>query len=365
MAPRKILQLLIGVLVVVAGACAHADVPNRFNRETWQEAVAKKRVDVDFAVYPFDATPEMESWVREALRGHTSLSVTGQLEVLQDAMFGNEFDFNYEDDLTLTASEAFRQRRGNCMAFTALFIALSRSAGMPTFLMTVRRAPSIDREDDLVVVNRHVVAGYRTSQEVEVYDFYVTSSTPFLHQRMVDDVMASAMYHNNLGGAAIRSDELELAIRHLETAATLAPDWSPAWVNLGVARFRLGDTVAAVEAYQRALEVEPNSPSAFANLAYVYRQTGRDEEAEMALQAAAQRTRNPFTLIAMADAEMVRGDLAGAGRYLRKAKRSYRKEPEVYDALARLSRLKGDPDKARRYVERADKLRRREAEESN
>jgi Flp pilus assembly protein TadD len=132
-----------------------------------------------------------------------------------------------------------------------------------------------------------------------------------------------------------------------------------------VARFRREDTVGAVEAYQKALEVEPNSPSALSNLAYVYRQTGRDEEAETALRAAAQRTSNPFTLIAMADAEMVRGNLDGAGRYLRKAKRFYRNKPEVYDALARLSRLQEDADKARRYGERAEKLRRREAKKQS
>jgi tetratricopeptide (TPR) repeat protein len=297
------IQLVAATLLVAAGGCAHANGPGHYGLQDWSGAVAKKHIDPEFAVYPFDTTPEMEAWVDEALRHYSGLAVKSRLEMLQSAMFASDFDFSYEEDLTLTASEAFEQKRGNCMAFTALFIAMSRSVGIPTFLMTVRRAPNVDRDDDLVVVNRHVVAGYRSSHDVEVYDFYVTSSDPFMYQHVVDDLMASAMYHNNLGGAAIRDDQLELARRHLETATLLVPEWAPAWINLGVARFRSDDIDGAVDAYQQALAIEPNSSSALTNLAYVYRHLGRDEEAQTALQAAAQRTRNPFTLIAMADAD--------------------------------------------------------------
>jgi Flp pilus assembly protein TadD len=358
----KFLQCAAITLLVAVGGCAHASNKSYFGQSDWSEAVAKKRIDADFAVYPFDTTPEMEAWVNEVLRRYSSLALKSRLEMLQSAMFASEFDFSYEEDLTLTASEAFEQKRGNCMAFTALFIAMSRSAGIPTFLMTVRRAPNVDREDDLVVVNRNVVAGYRSSHDVEVYDFYVTSSEPFMYQRVVDDVMASAMYHNNLGGAAIREDQLELAKRHLETATVLVPEWAPAWINLGVARFRSDDTNGALEAYQQALTVEPNSASALTNLAYVYRYLGREEEAQTALYAAAQRTRNPFTLIAMADAEMIRGNFDRANRYLRKAKRLYRTEPEVYDALARLARMRNEQSRAKRYADRAAELRERELE---
>jgi Flp pilus assembly protein TadD len=287
-----------------------------------------------------------------------TLGPFGQLEALQYSLFDrNEFQFEYDEELTLTGEQAFVERRGNCMAFTALFVALARSVGIPVVLVSVSRTPEVDKEGGLVVVNRHVVAGYRAPDQMRLFDFYITSSTPYVHQRVIDDVSASAMFHSNLGGAAIRNGDLDVALYHLELAAGLAPEWGPAWVNLGVARSRGGDRDGALQAYEEALRVEPDNSSALTNIAYVYSEMGLETEARNALKAAAQRTSNPFTLIAMADSEMLRGNFGEAHRYLRKAKWWYRGEPEVYDALARLALREGDQDKADRFVRRAAELR--------
>ncbi len=354
---RHLWHAAVGATLVAGLGCAHAGT-GHFNRDSWTREITKKDVDPATVVYPFDSTPDMEAWAREAVKRYAHLGSTSQLEALQTAMFDSAFDFTYDDDLTLTAAEAFRERHGNCMSFTALFIAMARSTGIPVFLMSVRRAPNVDLDQDLVVVNHHVVAGYRTAHKVIVYDFYVTSSAPFIQQRAIDDVMASAMYHNNLGGLAIRRGDLARASRDLAIAAALAPDWAPAWVNTGVARFRSGDADGALQAYDRALEADPNNSSALTNIAYVYRQLGREEEAENALRAAAHSTTNPFTLVAMADLELVRGNVGGASRYLRRAKRWFPREPAVYEALARVASAKGDGRREANYQARAAELRR-------
>ena len=248
-------------------------------------------------------------------------------------------------------------RHGNCMSFTSLFVALSRSLDLPTFLLSVRRQPEVIKDEGLVVVNRHVVAGFRAPNKVYIFDFYVTDTSPYLSQRVIDDLEASAIYHTNIGGYAIRIDDLDEAVRNLELAVVLAPRFAPAWVNLGVARSRLDDEEGAFEAFQSALEVEPGNSSALVNLAKLYREQGRSDEAETAIRAAAEGTRNPFTLIAMADVEMTRGDVESARQYLRRARWWYGKEPDVYHALARLARLEGDEEKAVKYSERAVELR--------
>jgi Flp pilus assembly protein TadD len=128
-----------------------------------------------------------------------------------------------------------------------------------------------------------------------------------------------------------------------------------------VAHYRQGDAERAFADYQRALEVEPGNPSALGNMAYIYRDQGRDHEAEVALRAAAQQTTNPFTLIAMADAEMARGRWGAASRYLRRARWWYGTEPEVYLAMARLAQRRGRPAEADRHLRRAADLERRQA----
>lgn len=352
---------LMWLVPLLLASCAHTGSVDQMAVSEWARELERRGVDPAAAVYPFSTSPDMERWVEKVLRTHLGDGGLGMLGVLQDALFSADFDFAYDTQLTLTAAEAFATRRGNCLSFTSMFVAMARSAGIPAFLMSVRREPEVDRDGSLVVVNRHVVAGYRgASSEVHIFDFYLTTSGPYIQERTIDDLTAAAMYHVNLGGDAIRRGELDEAVRHLVIATTLAPDWAPGWVNLGVANYRQGDAGAAFADYQRALDAEPGNPSALGNLAFIYRDQGRKREAEVALRAAAQQTTNPFTLIAMADVEMARGRLGTAGGYLRKARRWYSDEPEVHLALGRLAERRGDQAKAERHRARAAELGRRE-----
>jgi Flp pilus assembly protein TadD len=354
---RLVVPFALALLGAVA-SCAHAGTDDLSGAREWQREIARRGVDPDVAVFPFATTPEMERWASELLDGHPGDSGLAKLVAIQEALFDSGFDFAYDSEQTLTAAEAFELRRGNCMSFTALFVAMARSAGIRTFLMSVRRDPEVDRDDDLVIVNRHVVAGYRGgASQVTVFDFYITTAAPYVQRGIIDDVTATAMYHTNLGAEAIREGALDRAIRNLEIATALAPDWAPGWVNLGVALARSGSVERAFDAYGRALEAEPQNSSALANLALLYRQQGLQREAETALRAAAHQTTNPFTLIAMADSEMMRGRFSAAARYLRKARWWYGDEAEVYDAMARLAALRGNQVAAAKHGRRAAELR--------
>jgi Flp pilus assembly protein TadD len=345
------------LLLIAAPAVAGRD-QRSFGYESWREEVMDKGLDPDEVVFPFHATEEMRTWTIEKVNQINVTSSLKKLHLLQEELFRNEaFRFEYDENLTLTAEEAFESGRGNCMAFTSLFIALSRSVGIPTKLVSVRKIPDVDLDEGLVVINRHVVAGFQSADRLHNFAFYVTSAAPPMQQRIIDDVHASAMYHTNLGGAAIRNDRLSDAQKHLKIATILSPTWSPGWVNLGVARARMNDTDGALEAYKTALEIDPENSSALTNMAFIYREMGLEDEARTALQAAAQHTSNPFTLIAMADVEMVRGDFDKAQRYLRRAKWWYRDEPEIYEAMARLARYTGNEDKVESYTRKALDLR--------
>jgi Flp pilus assembly protein TadD len=359
--------VFVAVSLAVAGQVCGDSRPEIFGYEAWHQAIQELDVDPTEVVYPFQVSEEMEAWAAEKLQGFQSQSPEIKLEILQRSFFDpGEFEFEYDVVRTFTAEEAFEARHGNCMSFTSLFIALSRSQDLDTFLMSVKRQPEVIRDGGLVVVNRHVVAGYRSPSKIHIFDFYVTDSSPHITQRVLDDLEASAIYHTNIGGAAIREGDLQEAVRNLEIAVALAPRWAPAWINLGVANTRLDRIDEAFFALERALEIEPGNSSALVNLAKIYQEQGRAEEAETAMRAAAESTRNPFTLIAMADVEMMRGDLDQARQYLRRARWWYGREPEVYNALARLERLEGDEEKAAKHLRRAAELfdqRRRETEE--
>jgi len=357
--------VVIAAMLALAGQLCAGSGEAVFGFDAWRQAVAELDVDPNQVVYPFHVSDDMEAWAEEMIRGHQSQRPEVKLEILQHSFFdAGEFEFQYDVVKTLTAEDAFAARHGNCMSFTSLFIALSRSLGMETFLVSVKRQPEVVKDGGLVVVNRHVVAGFKAPSKVHLFDFYVTNTSRHVTQRVLDDLEASAIYHTNIGGAAIRAGDPEEAVRNLEIAVALAPHWAPAWLNLGVARARLDKTEEAFAAFQRVLEVEPRNSSAFVNLAKIYREQGRAEEADTAMRAAAESTHNPFTLIAMADIEMLRSNYEAASQYLRRARWWYGKEPEVYLALSRLARLEGDDAKAQKFAERATTLKLKSMEES-
>lgn len=355
---RRLLVFLTALaLVITTSEVASQENRSAFSYERWADEVIRKGLDPAEVVYPFEASREMVSWAEGVLDEARGLGEGQKLARLQQAMFeGDAFDFAYDDDRTLTARDAFSARRGNCMSFTALFVAMSRSMGIQTFLIEAQRDPEVGREDGLVIISRHVVAAYRSGGQVSVYDFYLSSAAPFASGLVVDDVLASAMYHANLGGAALREGKLEEALRNLEITTALAPDWTVGWVNLGVTMAHRGDVDGAFAAYRRALEIDQGNSSALNNMSYLYSSLGRQAEARVALRAAAQETESPFTLVAIADSELQLGNDSEAARYLKMAKRRYPREPEVYMGKARLAQKMEKPNRAKRYLRKAEML---------
>lgn len=354
----KVTTAAVSLLVLVASlGCRSTGLSVSQTYEArWRKGVLAHGVDPKLVVYPFEATPQMLEWAKQVDPPASGDLV--RLARLQRALFDTgEFQFIYDGNITATAADAFETRRGNCLSFTSLFIALSRGLGMKTSLVTVQRKVEVTHEEDLVVVSRHVVAGYSLAGELYLYDFYVASDEPYIRRRVVDDVTASALYHTNIGSLALKRGDYLGALSNLDLAARLAPGIGAVWVNLGVARRRLGDLTGAARAYERALKNDPGDPSALTNLAYLYRLQGHEAEAKAALQAASKGPSSPFTLIALAGVEEVQGHLKEARHHLLRAKRGYRHVPEVWDALARFASRRGELKRAARYRKKAEKLR--------
>ncbi|MEE4271045.1 MAG: tetratricopeptide repeat protein [Thermoanaerobaculales bacterium] len=357
----KRISLLIILVLASAAVAAAGGAGNAFDYDAWRNEVAALGLDPDEVVYPFHATPQMRAWAEQAVGPVGSSESSLRLANLQRAFFDEgAFEFSYDDARTLTAERAFAERRGNCLSFTSLFIAMSRSLGIPTYLMAVTRDPVVDRDGGLVVVNHHVVAAHGSGPQVAMFDFSFLSEAPVVGRSVLDDVRASALHHNNLGANALREGLLGPAGRHFGTATRLAPEWPAGWVNLGVFRVRAGDVDGAFEAYRRALAINPQYSSALNNLSILYGNLGRHDEARVALLAAAQRGASPFTLITLADSEMARGDLRSAEGYLKRAKRRFPREPEVWDGLARYAARTGDEKRQQRYLRKARTLREKE-----
>jgi len=357
----RVLRILAAALVAFGsglGAAHGGEAARAFDVDEWSRIVREKGLDPSEVIYPFSASPEMVEWAERAIAGGGSTSDIQRLIRVQDAMFEDgAFDFTYDGGQTLTARQAFETQQGNCISFTALFVSLTRSIGVPTRLMSVEGVSQVGRDGDLVVINRHVVAAFSSGSDVAIFDFDLTSEDELVGRKIIDDVQASAMFHNNLGGTSLRDGDRSSALHHFRITTMLWADWPVGWVNLGVTHSHRGEDDAALGAYNRALLADPGNSSALMNMAYIYLRLGRKDEARIAQLAAAETTENPYALVAMADSESIRGNSTEAARYLNRAKRMYNRVPEVFDGLARLAESLGKARRAARYHRKAEKLR--------
>ena len=319
--------------------------------EQWAQALRSRGVDPQQVANPLAFTPEMSA---EALRLVGPGDDTDRLRRLQSALFDvRRFPFAYDVKTTLTAAEAYHRREGNCLSFTNLFVAMGRSLGIKVQSGLITRVRGSEREDDLIVVNTHVVAMLTQAGGTIFFDFDRTRRQQPTAVRPLDDLWVTALYLNNRGADELRLRNTEAAARLFSDAVKLAPQFAAAWGNLGVARRRLGDIPGALAAYAEALRGDPSNPTVLSNLALLYGALGRPSEAEAALAAARLSAASPHLLIVRGDIELARGRVQDARRLYRRAKRMDPRLADAWVALARAELAAGRPSRAHRLAAKA------------
>lgn len=343
-----LLTCLVGVVVVAAPP----EAERAFER--WRRGVARRGLDPSRIENPLAVTPEVERVAREVAPIGSEYT---RLSRLQAWLFDQEdFPFDYASRGTRTAAETLERREGNCVSFTSLFIALGRAAGVEVGAAMLVAPTLVERDDDLIVVNTHIVAVQPWSGGLRIFDFNRQTRQGLLGLEPVDDVQFTAIHVNNRGADELREGRYEAARELLETAVRLWPEFAGAWGNLGVVRRRQGDVAAAYAAYGRALEIAPRNPTILTNLAALHESQGRQDEARDALLAARLRDASPHTLIVRGDLELANGNISRAMGLYRKATRRWRDRPEPRLALARGELARGRERAALRHVERALEL---------
>jgi Flp pilus assembly protein TadD len=323
--------------------------------DAWSSALIKRGIDPALVENPIAQTPEIRA-AAETYSGHGGGTVD-QLKRIQAALFdSSQFTFDYESTLTETASEALAAARGNCVSFTNLFIALARSRGLRVSAGYIQPRAVAEKRGDLVYVMSHVVAVYPLHDRYVVFDFYRTREAPDQQIRLLDDFELAALYVNNRAVTALSEGDYAVAEARLRAVIKLAPDFAPAYGNLGVILRRRGDISGAIDAYREALALSPRDPAILGNLASLYVGIGREREAKAALSLADLRLATPYTLLARGDLEAADGRTEDALRYYRKAARLDPRIADPHLSIARLSRAAGRFDEARREAGRALKL---------
>ncbi|MFM7783459.1 MAG: tetratricopeptide repeat protein [Gammaproteobacteria bacterium] len=235
-------------------------------------------------------------------------------QLLQALLSPSSFGLQYTTD-TRSAADTFRGRNGNCLSFTALFVAMARELGLKARFQEVAILPDWEQRGDTLVLNRHVNARvWLGSAGQQSVDFASRGEAGGgLRERVISDQRAAAHFHSNLAVEKLQAGDARAAFLHMAKGLREDPAFVPLWVNLGALYSRHGHPQQAERAWLEAVRRDPGEVAAASNLALLYQRLGdAARAASWAERARHHRERNPYFRYALAKQALASGqpDLA-------------------------------------------------------
>jgi hypothetical protein len=274
--------------------------------------------------------------------------------IISEGSFGLEYD-----DRTRTAAQTFAERRGNCLSFSNLFVAMARDVGLNVSYQEVDIPPDWSFDSDAYVLNRHVNVHVELGITGEhVVDFNIENFRASYDRRMISDSRAFAHFFNNMGVEHMLAGDRATALAYFRRSLLDSDHaFPPAWTNLGTLYRRSGLTSHAEAAYLQALNVDPHDEVAMSSLAALYRRLGETELADAYLKKVINhRKQNPYYRYHLGREAFFSGDYATAISHLKYAVRKKPKEDLFCFLLGVAYLQRGDKAAARRWLTRAEEV---------
>jgi Flp pilus assembly protein TadD len=300
-------------------------------------------------------SPEM----RDFLHAHvTTAGGAARLRQLGHAIIHDPTFKLVYDETTRTAAETFRARRGNCLSFSSMFVAMARHLGLDARFQEVDIPPDWSYRNDVFVLNRHVDVFVDLGMEGErVVDFNMDDFRTSYDRRVISDARARAHFYNNVAVERMQAGDAASALLYFRKSVDNDPLFSSAWTNLGILYLREGHADYAEAAYRQALRADKGDLVAMSNLASLYEQRGDEERAARYRDRVRDhRQRNPYYRFQLAREAFLAHHYDTAIGHLKYAVSQKRNEDQFCFLLGLSYMRKGDEEAARRWMSRAEEL---------
>lgn len=280
-------------------------------------------------------------------------------DILESFFREGEYQFNYVADGNHSALDTLLSQSGNCIAFSAMVVMLSREAGLEARFQVVDRSTAwSQRDQDTIQYVRHInVAVPISRRNVINVDIANPIRSAFVETRPISDAEATAEFLNNLGAEAMLAGDLDTAHRYFYAALLEYPDAASAWSNLGLLYRRMGEDYWAEQAFLYGANAPHDFITAQSNLERMYRENGRIAEAQ-SLQSRIEvfRNRNPLTHQARANDAIASGDFEQAIAALNDALDQAPELPSTHYLMGLTLEKLGRIEQAERYYKAAERL---------
>ncbi|HVY46624.1 MAG TPA: tetratricopeptide repeat protein [Minicystis sp.] len=260
--------------------------------------------------------------------------------------------------ITYDANEAFRERRGDCMAYTLLFVALARDLDLPAYVVHVAEVKNYYERSGWFFVSSHVAVGFDRGPNAVVIDLSNERRDASLAMyESIDDAAAAALFFNNVAVDHMLRGDMRDAERMLRFLHRREPSVVELTNNLGVLlnrEHRYRDALAVLsDGIARAPTYEPFYTNA------IHAARGAEMPAVARdLERRGQRLEeeDPYFLFARGVGAFQENDFGRAADQLERAADAKPDSPAILGWLARAYLARGERDRGRRAFEKAWRL---------
>lgn len=305
-----------------------------------------------------EISPEMEIFLKTYVKNVGGPSRKARA-LSKSILNKNILGIDYNPRHTFTATEAFEQRQGNCLAFSFLYAALARKIGLDVEFQEVDILPQWDyANDEIYIENRHinVRVDIMGNQDL-IVDIDAVSREKQLDYTILDDNHALSLYYGNIGAEYLMSGNHENSFKYFVKAIRTDPGISLFWTNLGVLYRRTGNDNYAEKAYFVALSLDENDQAAMNNLSFLYREAGDDQKADYYGDMVKKyQSRNPYYRYAKAQKAMEEELYKEALDHINSAISKKKKEPRFYKLKSEIYEKLGEHSKASKALRSAQNM---------
>lgn len=238
----------------------------------------------------FALSDEMRLYLTTGMASYLR-SPEGRHRGLLDALYTRgQLKLRYDSSSTRKAAEAFDARAGNCLSLVIMTAAFAKALDLPVRYYSMASDSGWSRTGDLYLSAGHVnlALGQRLIDRGEgrsgnadwlLVDFLPESEIRGDRRELIDEATLVAMFMNNRAVEALADGKLDEAYWFARTAVVHKPQFLPAHNTLGVIYQRRGLLREAEPVFAQVLKLEPENRHALANLARLYAEQGRADEA--------------------------------------------------------------------------------------
>ena len=326
----------------------------------WHDQYFLTKPDLPSADEVFNLPADLTSQLRKI---PYQRSLTDRLDALLALLFlSSKPQMQYHPSYTLTPSQLWQTRAGNCLSLAILTTASASFLGLTAQLQTVVVTPRWSREGSLMTVSEHInlrvmVKPYLSNGKVSqwrVVDFQDEYRRYWPSATLLDKNVAIALFYHNLAADFVREKRLSEAYWAVKAALQRYPQSVSSWNLLGVLYRRAGLGQPALAAYQYALTLEPEAPAIWQNLAVLYQQLAMPAKAaDASAKAQALAPKNPYRYIDLANKALDDGQLAAAEQGYRQALAIDDINDEALWGMAQLYLARGERQEALRWLKKA------------